>query len=75
MIDFDPIAWHDEDDPRGTVQHIAANELTIEEVEQVLYDPANRPTVNRSRGRPAVFGRTEAVSPIPLLLGSDRSRR
>jgi hypothetical protein len=36
MIDFDLIAWDDEDDPRGNVQHIAANGLTIEEVEQVL---------------------------------------
>ena len=58
MIDFDLIAWDDEDDPRGNVQHIAANGLTIEEVEQVLYDPANRPTISRSSGRPAVFGET-----------------
>jgi len=58
MIDFDLIAWDDEDDPRGNVQHIAANGLTIEEVEQVLFDPANRPTISRSSGRPAVFGGT-----------------
>ncbi len=58
MIDFDLIASDDEDDPRGNVQHIAANGLTIEEVEQVLYGAANRPTVSRSCGRPAVFGAT-----------------
>jgi hypothetical protein len=29
MIEFDPIAWDDEDDPRGNVQHIAANVLRI----------------------------------------------
>jgi uncharacterized DUF497 family protein len=58
MIDFDLIAWDDEDNPRGNVQHIAANGLTIEEVEQVLHDPANQPTVSRSTGRPAVFGAT-----------------
>jgi hypothetical protein len=52
MIDFDLIAWDDEDDPRGNVQHIAANGLTIEEVEQVLHDPANRSTVSRSSVRP-----------------------
>ncbi len=50
MIDFDLIAWDDEDDPRGNVEHIAANGLTIEEVEQVLHDHANRPTVSRSTG-------------------------
>jgi hypothetical protein len=27
MIDFDLIAWDDEDDPRGNVQHIATNGL------------------------------------------------
>ena len=58
MIDFDVIAWDDQDDPRGNVQHIAANALSIEEVEQVLQDPANRPTISRSTGRPAVFGTT-----------------
>jgi len=58
MIDFDLIAWDDEDDPRGNVQHIATNGLTTEEVEQVLHDPANRPIISRSTGRPAVFGAT-----------------
>jgi hypothetical protein len=57
-IAFDLIAWDDENDPRGHVQHIGANGLTIEEVEQVLHDPANRPTHSRSTGRPAVFGAT-----------------
>jgi hypothetical protein len=58
MIDFDVIAWDDEDDPRGNVQHIAANGLTIDAIEQVLHDPANRPIVSRSTGHPAVFGAT-----------------
>ena len=58
MIDFDLIAWDDEDDPRGNVLHIAANGLTIEEVEQVLRDQASQPTVSRSTGRPAVIGAT-----------------
>jgi hypothetical protein len=58
MIDFDAIAWDDEDNPRGNVQHIAANGLKVEEVEQVLRDPANRPTICRSIGRQAVFGAT-----------------
>ena len=67
MIDFDLIARDDEDDPRGNVQHIAANGLTIEEVEQVLHDPANRPTISRSTGRPAVFGTTAAGQDILVV--------
>jgi len=34
------------------------NGLTIDDVEQVLHDPANRPTISRSTGRPAGFGTT-----------------
>ena len=67
VIDFDLIARDDEDDPRGNVQHIAANGLTIEEVEQVLHDPANRPTVSRSTGRPAVFGTTATGKDILVV--------
>jgi uncharacterized DUF497 family protein len=66
-IDFDLIAWDDEDDPQGNVQHIAANGLTIEEVEQVLHDHANRPTVSRSTGRPAVFGATATGKDILVV--------
>jgi hypothetical protein len=67
MIDFDLIAWDDADNPRGTVQHIAANGLTIEEVEQVLHDPANQPTVSRATGRPAVFGATDPGKDILVV--------
>ena len=67
MIDFDLVAWDDEDDPRGNVRHIAANDLTIEEVEQVLHDPANRPAVSRSTGRPAVFGVTSTGKDILVV--------
>lgn len=67
MIDFDLIAWDDEDDPRGNVRHIAANGLTIEEVEQVLFDPSNRPTGSRSSGRPIVFGQTSTGKDILVV--------
>ncbi len=48
------IAWDDEDDPQGNIQHIGANGLSIEEVEQVLQDPfqpANRQPLDRATGR------------------------
>jgi hypothetical protein len=72
MIDFDLIAWDDEDDPRGNVQHIATNGLTTEEVEQVLHDPANRPIISRSTGRPTVLGRPSRAK---TYLWSTRSWR
>jgi hypothetical protein len=64
MIDFDLIAWDDEDYPRGNVQHIAANGLTIEEL---LHNPANRPTNSRSTGRPVVFGATATGKDILVV--------
>lgn len=67
MIDFDLIAWDGEDDPRGNVQQLAANGLTIEEVEQVLHDPANRPSSSRSTGRPAVFGATATGKDVLVI--------
>ncbi len=67
MIDFDLIVWDDEDNPLGNVQHIAANGFSIEEVEQVLYDPANRPVISRSSGRPAVFGATTTGKDILVV--------
>jgi hypothetical protein len=67
MLDFDLVAWDDEDDPRGNTRHIAANGLTIDEVEQVLHDPDNRPTVSRSTGRPAVFGRTDTGKDVLVV--------
>jgi hypothetical protein len=67
VVDFDLIAWDDADDPRGNVQHVAGNGLTIEGVEQVLHDPANRPTISRSTGRPAVFGTTDTGKDILVV--------
>ncbi|MGD0042077.1 MAG: hypothetical protein ABSE84_17020 [Isosphaeraceae bacterium] len=44
---------------RGAMSsNIATNGITTEEVEQVLHDPASRPIISRSTGRPAVFGAT-----------------
>ena len=67
MIDFDLIAWDDEDDPRGNVEHIASNGLSVEEVEQVLHDSINRPIISRSTGRPAVFGTTATGKDILVV--------
>ncbi len=35
------VLWDLEDDPDGNVQHISENDLSVEEVENVLLDPDN----------------------------------
>ena len=42
---------------REGMSHIADNGLSIDEVEDVLYDPSSRPIQSRSSQRPAVIGR------------------
>ncbi len=66
-MDFDFVEWDSEDEPRGNVQHIADNGLTIDEVEDVLYDPASRPVQSRSSGRPAVIGHTTTGKTIIVI--------
>ncbi len=50
------VAWDDEDDIEGNVQHIAEHDLTMEEVESVLLDPAADEAFSRASGRPMVSG-------------------
>jgi hypothetical protein len=50
------IIWNDEDD--GNVDHIAANGLSIEDVEFVV-SSAQEHGKSRSSGRPILFGYTE----------------
>ncbi len=57
MIDAQVI-WDLDDDPDGNVQHIAEHGLTVEEVEDVLFDPRTRTGRSRSSGRPEAFGET-----------------
>jgi hypothetical protein len=58
MIDFDYVEWDDEDDPRGNLQHIAAADLTPDEVEDVLGSPDVDTDVSDRTGRLAAFGTT-----------------
>ncbi len=45
-----------DDDPNGNVQHIAEHGVDVDEVEEVLQDPASRIGRSRSSGRPQVSG-------------------
>ncbi|HUP78578.1 MAG TPA: DUF4258 domain-containing protein [Pirellula sp.] len=49
------IIWNDE--PDGNIQHIAEHDISIEDVEEVLFNPIHR-DVSRSSSNPIVFGFT-----------------
>ena len=51
------ILWDDPDDPNGNIQHVAEHGLTIEDVEEVLCNPANEGT-STTTGRPCLWGYT-----------------
>ena len=59
--------WDLEDDPDGNVQHIAENDLSVEEVEEVLLDPDNEVQVSRTTGRPITFGWTSTGRYIAVV--------
>ncbi len=52
------VIWDLVDDAGGNVQHIAENEVTPDEVEEVL-QIADDAQFSRSSGRPLVFGYTD----------------
>jgi len=50
--------WDLEDDPDGNVQHLLEHDITVEEAEEVLFDPQSSRAVSRSSGLPIAFGWT-----------------
>ncbi len=73
MLDFDYIDWDDDDipDPENNVRHIAADGLTPEEVNGVLYDPDPDIDTSDSSGLPAVFGWTSTGKYIIVVYELD----
>ena len=57
-MDDAQIVWDPDDDPDGNVQHIAENDLTVDEVEDVLLNPDNWTLISRTSRRPITFGWT-----------------
>ena len=41
------VLWDLPDEPEGNVQHIAEHGLSVEDVEQALFDPASRTTTSK----------------------------
>ena len=61
------VLWDLEVDPDGNVQHSAENDLSVEEVEEVLLDPNNEVQVSRTTGRPITFGWTSTGRHIAVV--------
>ena len=71
-MDLFRIIWDEPDDPDGNVQHIAEHGLTIEDVEEVLANPANE-GASKSTGRPCAWGYTlESIYIIVVYEQIDR---
>ncbi|MGH7222665.1 MAG: DUF4258 domain-containing protein, partial [Gemmataceae bacterium] len=56
-MDIFRILWDDPDDPDGNVQHIGEHGLSIEDVEEALFNPTSEGT-SASTGRPCIWGYT-----------------
>ncbi len=63
---FNAAIWDLDDDPAGNVQHIAKHDITKEEVEEVLENPAG---VEKSRTSdcPIAFGETSTGRIIAVV--------
>ena len=53
------VIWDEDDDFERNVAHIAEHDITIDEVEDVLYDPRNRTVLSNHPGRMLTCGWTE----------------
>ena len=56
MFDDALIAWDDDDDPKGNVEHIRQHGVEPEDFELILKDPKSGRGVSRSTGRPTAWG-------------------
>jgi hypothetical protein len=59
------VIWDDE--PGGNVEHIAENDLTPEEVDEVLLDDTISAAFSHSSGRPCKFGTTSTGKHIIVI--------
>jgi len=68
------ILWDDPDDPDGNVQHVAEHGLTIEDVEEVLTNPAGEGEVVLPGGPVSGATRLRAFSALSSTTKSIRIR-
>ena len=67
MPGIESIWWDLDDDPDGNVRHVAQHGITMEEVDDVLGNPANITEESHSSGRPATFGWTTTGKHIIVI--------
>jgi len=63
----DVFDWDEEDDPEGNVQHIAAADLTPEEVEEVIRNHTGPTDVSKQSGNRLIFGTTPTGQRIAVV--------
>ncbi len=63
---IEQIVWDLDDDPDGNVQHIAEHDLSVDEVEDVLY-AADEVLASHSSGGPITFGETRTGRHIAVV--------
>jgi hypothetical protein len=63
----DVFDWDEEDDPEGNVQHIAAADITPEEVEEVIRNHTGPTDVSKRSGNPMIRGTTPTGQHIAVV--------
>jgi hypothetical protein len=56
---IDGVIWDEDDDPDGNVAHIAEHDISIDEVEDVLFNPLNKTGPSNHVGKMLTCGETE----------------
>lgn len=61
------IIWDLEDDPEGNYRHVMDSCVSVEEVEEVLADPANQTVISRTSGNRITFGFTSKGNYVAVV--------
>ena len=68
------IAWEDQDDPQGNVEHINQNGVSMEEFEFILTSPRSRRGRSRSSGRHTAWGKLPDDREIVIVYEIESTR-
>jgi hypothetical protein len=63
----DVFDWDEEDDPKGNVQHIAAADITAEELEEVIRNHTGPIDVSKTSGNRLIRGTTPTGQHIAVV--------
>ena len=68
------IAWEDQDDPQGNVEHINQNGVSMEEFEFILTSHRSRRGRSRSSGRHTAWGKLPDDREIVIVYDIESTR-